>query len=181
VARARELAALYLQKPEVAATAGVGKQTIYRWWPSKAAVVFDALEREIKSVHPPPRSGSTYEDIHTQMSRVAEMFASPTGSIIRELVAESLGDDKVAKQFEDRFFAERLRLGLATLQSGVDGGVLRPDLDLEIVAEMLYGPLWLRMIIRHQPLEPEVVTQILDYLWPTIAFDNHPSPSPDGQ
>jgi AcrR family transcriptional regulator len=156
---------------EIADEAKVGKQTIYRWWPTKAALVLDALEREIKSANPPPATGSAYEDLRTQMRRVAAMFASPTGSIIRELIAESLGNDDIAEQFRERFFDERLKRGMPTFEAGIAKGELRADLDLEIVSEMLYAPLWLRMIIGHRPLTPGVVDRILDYAWPILATE----------
>jgi AcrR family transcriptional regulator len=160
---------------EIATEANVGKQTIYRWWPTKAELVLDALEREIKSANPPPATGSTYLDIRTQMRRVAAMFASPTGSIIRELIAQSLGSDDIAEQFRERFFAERLKRGMLTFEAGIAKGELRADLDIEIVSEMLYAPLWLRMIIGHRPLTPAVVDQILDYAWPALTA--HPIPT----
>jgi len=155
-----------------ASSATVGKQTIYRWWPTRAALVLDALEREIKSGHPAPATGSTYHDLRTQMRRVATVFASPTGSMIREMIAESLADDDVAEQFRTRFFAERLKRGMPTLEAGVAQGDLRADLDLEIVSEMLYAPLWLRLIIRHQPLTPAVADRILTYAWPIISTES---------
>jgi AcrR family transcriptional regulator len=156
---------------EIADEAKVGKQTIYRWSPTKAALVLDALEREIKSANPPLGTGSTYEDLRTQMQRVAAMFASPTGSIIRELIAESLGNDDIAEQFRERFFDERLKRGMPTFEAGIAKGELRADLDLEIVSEMLYAPLWLRMIIGHRPLTPAVADQILDHAWPILTSD----------
>lgn len=162
---------------EIADEAKVGKQTIYRWWPTKAALVLDALEREIKSGNPAPATGSTYEDLRTQMRRVAAMFASPTGSIIRELIAESLGNDDIAEQFRERFFEERLKRGMPTFEAGIAKGELRADLDLEIVSEMLYAPLWLRMIIGHRPLTPAVVDRILDTAWPILTADPHPIPT----
>lgn len=156
---------------EIAAEANVGKQTIYRWWPTKAELVLDALERDIKSANPPPATGSTYGDIRTQMRRVAAMFASPTGSIIRELIAESLGNDDIAEQFRQRFFTERLKRGMPTFEAGIANGELRADLDLDVVSEMLYAPLWLRLIIGHRPLTPAVADQILDHAWPILATD----------
>jgi AcrR family transcriptional regulator len=160
---------------EIAAEAKVGKQTIYRWWPTKPALVLDALEREIKSSNPPPTTGSTYGDLRTQMRRVAAMFASPTGSIIRELVAESIGNDDIAEQFRKRFFAERLKRGMPTLEAGIARGELRADLDLEIVSEMLYAPLWLRLIIEHRPLTPAIADRILDHAWPILTTDPTPT------
>lgn len=153
---------------QIAEHAGVGKQTIYRWWPSKAAVVIDALEALFEAESAFPDTGSAYEDIRTQMRRVAATFASPTGSIIRELVAESQGDTAVAEQFRTRFFAERRQRASAAIQAGIDNGELRHDLHLETVIDVLYAPLWLRMLIGHQPLSQAGVERILDQVWPNL-------------
>ena len=154
---------------EIAEHAGVSKPTIYRWWPSKAAVVFDALEREIKAGSPPPNTGTAYGDVRIQMQRVAKLMNSPLRAILRELIAETFGDDDVAEQFRTLFFAERRRQGAATVQAGIDRGELRPDLDLEVIGDLLYSPLWMRMIIGHQPLTPKAVDKLLDHVWPAFT------------
>jgi hypothetical protein len=104
-------------------------------------------------------------------ARVTAVFASPTGSILRELIAESLGNDDIAEQFRQRFFTERLKRGMPTFEAGIAQGELRADLDLDVVSEMLYAPLWLRLIIGHRPLTPAVADQILDHAWPILATD----------
>ena len=156
---------------EIAAHAGVSKPTIYRWWPSKAAVVFDALEREIKANSPPPNTGTAYGDVRIQVQRVAKLMNSPLRAILRELIVETFGDDEVAEQFRTLFFAERRRQGAATVQAGIDIGELRPDLDPEIIGDLLYSPLWLRMIIGHQPLTPKAVDKLLDHVWPAFTLE----------
>ena len=78
---------------EIAAAAGVGKQTIYRWWPSKSSVIMDALI-ELTDPDPADLPDSTYEAVRLQMRRVAGMFASRNGELIRELVADSQGDPR---------------------------------------------------------------------------------------
>ena len=156
---------------EIAAHAGVSKPTIYRWWPSKAAVVFDALEREIKANSPPPNTGTAYGDVRIQVQRVVKLMNSPLRAILRELIVETFGDDEVAEQFRTLFFAERRRQGAATVQAGIDIGELRPDLDPEIIGDLLYSPLWLRMIIGHQPLTPKAVDKLLDHVWPAFTLE----------
>ena len=78
---------------EIAAAAGVGKQTIYRWWPSKSSVIMDALI-ELTDPDPGDLPDATYEAVRLQMRRVARMFASRNGELIRELVADSQGDPR---------------------------------------------------------------------------------------
>lgn len=150
---------------EIAAHAGVGKQTIYRWWPSKAAVVFDALEREIRASSPAPNTGTAFGDVRMQMKRVAKLMNSPLQAILHELIVETFGDEKVAEQFRTVFFAERRKQGMATIQTGIDSGELRSDLDPETVVDLLYSPLWMRMIIGHQPLTPKAVDGLLEHAW----------------
>lgn len=154
---------------DIAAAAGVGKQTIYRWWPSKSAVVVDALERMFEAESPFPDTGSALGDVRAQVRRVAATFASPTGSIIRELVAEAQGDPAVAEEFRRRFFAERRARAAAVVRAGIERGELRADLDVETAVDLLYAPLWLRLLVGHQPLGRADADRIVDHAWPALA------------
>lgn len=157
---------------QIAQEAGVGKQTIYRWWPSKAAVMLDALEQWCEEENPPPDTGSTRQDIAQQMERVAAIFSSPVGATIRELIAESQGDDAVAGEFRTRFFDVRQDRAMAVIQRGVDSGELHPDLDVGAATDMLYGPLWLRLLIGHHPLTATHTSNILETAWPALTADH---------
>src|SRR5262245_10799735 len=154
---------------EIAAAAGVGKQTIYRWWHSKPAVVIDSLEDSFRAESPSPDSGSTYTDIRTQMRRVAGAFASPIGSIIRELVAQSQGDQDVAEEFRRRFFELRRERARHVIERGRDRGELRADIDVDNIIDVLYAPLWLRLLIGHGPLNRKAVDELLDAVWPSLT------------
>jgi AcrR family transcriptional regulator len=153
---------------QIANGAGVGKQTIYRWWPSRSAVIMDALI-ELTDPEPSDRPDSTYEAVRLQMRRVARMFSSRQGQLIRELVADAQGDPEVAEDFRRRFFAHRRAQGAATLAQGVSAGELRADLNIEDALDILYGPLWLRLLIGHRALSPKAADRILASVWPALA------------
>ena len=153
---------------DIAADARVGKQTIYRWWPSRSAVIMDALI-ELTDPIPDVLPESTYEALRLQMRRVARMFASRNGELIRELVADGQGDPAVADDFRERFFAHRRARGAATLVDGVAKGELRSDLDVDIALDVLYGPLWLRLLVGHGRMSPTVVDGILSLVWPGLV------------
>jgi AcrR family transcriptional regulator len=157
---------------QIAAHAGVGKQTIYRWWPTKAAVVIDALEDSVAVESPFADTGSAYRDIRSQMRLVGRSFSSPTGSIIRELLAQSQGDEELAEQFRSRFFAQRRKLAAAAIATGVDRGELRKDLHIPTAIDMLYAPLWLRLMVGHLPLSKAAVDQLLDQVWPALRSED---------
>ena len=153
---------------EMAAAAGVGRQTIYRWWPSKSAVIMDAL---IELTDPEPENvpDTAFETIRLQMRRVARMFASRQGQLIREIVAEAQGDPALADDFRRRFFAHRRSRAAATLERGIATGELRPDLDIDDAVDVLSAPLWLRLLVGHRPLTPGAVDRLLALTWPGLA------------
>jgi AcrR family transcriptional regulator len=161
---------------QIAAAAGVGKQTIYRWWPSKSAVIMDALI-ELTDPAPAELPDSTYEAMRLQMRRVARMFSSRNGDLIRELVADAQGDPGIAKDFRDRFFAHRRARGEATIVKGIANGDLRPDLDVDDALDILYSPLWLRLLIGHGATNQAAADRFLRLAWPGLkAQRSCPSP-----
>lgn len=164
---------------EIATAAGVGKQTIYRWWPSKSSVIMEALI-ELTDPDPGDLPDATYEAVRLQMRRVADMFASRNGELIRELVADSQGDPAVAKDFRDRFFAHRRAKGARTLEKGIATCELRSDLDVEDALDALYGPLWLRLLVGHRPLDQAAADQLLDLVWPGLAKREEAHLTPNG-
>jgi AcrR family transcriptional regulator len=154
---------------QIAAAAGVAKQTIYRWWPSKSAVIMEALV-ELTDPVPDDLPDSTYEAVRLQMRRVAKMFGSRNGELIRELVADAQGDPVLAKDFRERFFAHRRARGAATLEKGIATGELRPDLDIDDALDVLYAPLWLGLLIGHRPVDESFADRVVDMVWPGLAI-----------
>ena len=158
----------------IADAAGVGKQTIYRWWPSRSAVVMDALI-EMTDPEPADPPDSVRERIRLQMRRVARMFASRQGRLIREIVADAQGDADLAEAAgvehlgRLRFLAHRRARGAATIARGISTGELRPDLDIEDALDVLYGPLWFRLLVGHRPTGPAAVDRLLDLVWPGLV------------
>ena len=155
---------------EIAAAAGVGKQTIYRWWPSKSAVIMDALV-ELTDPDTADLPDSTYEAMRLQMRRVARMFSSRSGELIRELVADAQGDPEIAKDFRDRFFAHRRARGAATIAKGIASGELRADLDVDDALDILYSPLWLWLLIGHRPTNQSGADRVLRLAWPGLKAE----------
>ena len=154
---------------EIARAAAVGKQTIYRWWPSKTAVVLDALVDGTMKATPFRATDDIRSDFERHLRSVAALFSSPTGSVIRELVADAQSDPGIAEEFRERFWAPRRELSLDRLRRGVELGRIRDDLDLEVVLDAIYGPMWLRLLIGHLPVRQADATAIVDAVWPGIA------------
>jgi AcrR family transcriptional regulator len=153
----------------IAEAAGVGKQTIYRWWPTKTAVVMDALVQQTMAETPFPDTGDTRADLRAHMRAVIRLFRSPTGSVIREVVAEAQADSAVAEEFRARFWQPRRDLSTACLKAGIARGQVREDLPVETALDVIYGVLWVRLLIGHRKLDRLVLDQIFDVVWRGIA------------
>ena len=153
----------------IATAADVAKQTIYRWWPSRTAVVLDALVDGTMRATPFRESDDIRADFERHLRSVAKLFDSPTGRIIRELVAESQSDDRIAAEFRNRFWGPRRELSRSRLERGMALGQVRPDVDPEIVLDAIYGPLWLGLLIGHRPPTAADAARIVDAVWPGVA------------
>src|ERR1700739_4396488 len=73
---------------EIARKAGVGKATIYKWWPSKAYVALDAFLKKTNRMVPMPNTGSFKRDLLEQVRSQMVFYRSPAGHILGQFVAE---------------------------------------------------------------------------------------------
>ncbi|MFB8240539.1 TetR/AcrR family transcriptional regulator [Kitasatospora purpeofusca] len=159
---------------KIAARAGVGKQTIYRWWPSKGAVVFDAFLAANENPSGGlalPDTGDLGEDLRTVLRLTALELADPafdrTG---RALTAEVLTDPALLRDYRERLLDPLLTVTRERLRTAREAGQLRADADLDLAVELLYGPLYYRWLHGLGPLDPgyadQVVAAVLGALGP---------------
>ena len=160
----------------IAKNAKVAKQTIYRWWPSKTAVVLDALVQGTMRATPFTETNDIKSDFEKHLRTVIKLFNSPTGRVICELLAQGQSDNDIANEFRERFWQPRRDLSLDRLTRGIELGEIRPDIDHEVVLDAIYGPLWVRLFIGHLPMKTADAKRIVDAMWPGIATTNKPEP-----
>jgi AcrR family transcriptional regulator len=137
----------------IAAAAGVGRQTIYRWWPSKGAVIADALARHARVVVPERDTGSFTGDLTAFLiDSFAGLEYESYADRLRQIVTEAQHDEHVAGVLAD-FTAVRRAALRALLERGRNAGDLAADADLDMLVDMAYGVLYYRLLIRHAPLD----------------------------
>ena len=137
----------------IAAAAGVGRQTIYRWWPSKGAVVADALVRHARVVVPERDTGSFTGDLTAFLiDSFAGLEYESYADRLRQIVTEAQHDEHVARVLAD-FTAVRRAALRALLERGRNAGDLAADADLDMLVDMAYGVLYYRLLIGHAPLD----------------------------
>lgn len=145
---------------EVADRAGVGKATVYRWWPNKAALIADAFASSTVDRLHFPNTGSVATDINRQMRQLIKVFRSPRGRIVSAILAAGQSDPGLISAFRERFLIPRRREAYATLRRGIVRGELRKGIDLDLVLDSLYGPIYMRFLIQHDRLTPAFVDNL---------------------
>jgi AcrR family transcriptional regulator len=149
----------------IAARAGVGKQTIYRWWPSRADVLLEAGATEAELGVPVDDQGSYAADLRAFLQASYRMAGvAPYADLLRALMAEA----QIDPDFGDRFrqaFIERRRAALAVI---TDRARLRGDLPRTpsdgTVADIVFGTIWYRVLATRQPLDASLTDQLVDLL-----------------
>lgn len=146
----------------IAADAGVGKTTVYRWWPSKAALIADAFAAAAEKALIFPNTGSVRSDMSVQMRRLVRILRSRRGRIVAALIGGGQSDPELITAFRERFLKPRRKNAYATLQRGVERGELPGDLDFDLVLDLLYGAIYFRFLIRHNSVTGTFVDQVCD-------------------
>jgi AcrR family transcriptional regulator len=146
----------------VAARAGVGKTTIYRWWPSKAVLVADAFMSSVIRETRFPDTGSVREDLRAQMQRLAAIFRGQRGRILRSLVGGGQSDPELIAAFRNRWLIPRRAEAFGILQRAIERGQLPEHVDRNLILDALYGPLYFRMLVGHGPLNAAFVDGVCD-------------------
>jgi AcrR family transcriptional regulator len=145
---------------DVAAHANVAKATVYRWWPNKAALIADAFASSTSRNLHFPDTGSVRTDMSQQMRQVAKIFRSRRGRIVSAMLGGGQSDPDLIAAFRNRFLRPRRREAYATLQRAIERGELPRGLDMDIVLDALYGPIYMRFLIRHDDLSPRFIDHL---------------------
>jgi AcrR family transcriptional regulator len=146
----------------VAALAGVGKTTIYRHWPNKASLVMDAFLAETAPQFPYPDTGSALKDIREQMKLVVKVLNSKYGNTVAKLIGGSQTDPELGEAFRVRFLALRRAESKTVLKKGIERNEIPNNIDLDMLLDVLYSPLYFRLLIKHAELTESFVDQIVD-------------------
>jgi len=144
----------------IAGDANVGKTTVYRWWPTKAALVADAFSASAEEELQFPNTGSVYKDMSLQMRRLIRIFRSERGKVVAAMLAGGQSDPELIEAYRDRFLWPRRRQAYQTLQRGVDRGELPAGSDFDLILDSLYGPILMRFLIRHVKLEESFADEV---------------------
>jgi len=145
----------------VAKKAGVGKTTIYRWWPNKVALVPDSISGPMNSLPAPVTGGNPKELLEKQLERFARICRGRGGKIIAELYAESQGNPDTQALFFEKFMVQHEEILASILEQGKSSGDFRATLDTALTVDMIYGAFFYQLMSNPNPLDQNFANSII--------------------
>jgi AcrR family transcriptional regulator len=147
----------------VADRAGVSKATIYRWWPTKETLALDALYHEWAGVPQPRDTGSLRGDLLSLLRPWAkEAGRRPYARVIAALIATAQTDPEFGRRYRERFVEPRREAARAIFRRAVARGEIPAGTDIEVALDLLYGPVYHRLLHGHAPLTDRFVRDVID-------------------
>ncbi|MEV6049454.1 TetR/AcrR family transcriptional regulator [Streptomyces sp. NPDC052107] len=162
----------------MAARAGVGKQTIYRWWSSKADVLLEAFldlgEQTARAAgqepYTIPDTGDLAADLKAVLRATVDELLDPRFEVpARALAAEGLLNEQVGREFVERLLEPQLQLYVDRLRTAQDSGAVRADVDPRIALELFVSPLAQRWLQRTGPISYDYTDTLVEYALHGIA------------
>jgi AcrR family transcriptional regulator len=148
----------------VARRSGVHKTTVYRRWPTRDALVMDALDSRSDRHSPISATGSLRADLRLFAEDVFTKLSSPHGkAMLKSLVAAVDQSPEILEKVQS-FWRERLDAGAALVSQAIDKGELPPDTDIDVVIEGLLAPIYLRVLLSDQAVTSAFLEQLIDLL-----------------
>lgn len=148
----------------VAARAGVGKATVYRHYANKASLVAAAMEAA-PSPGPVPDTGDLRRDVLAILTGLVERTSTGDATLLPVLVDAAERDAVLAEHRHTWVRARRRPLRLA-LQAGIARGELPASADLELLADLLTGPLFYRRFVSRTPIDRDYLATLVATVLP---------------
>ncbi|MEV0914937.1 TetR/AcrR family transcriptional regulator [Streptomyces sp. NPDC049967] len=149
----------------IAARAGVSKKTIYRWWPSKSAVLLEAFTEALVQAAPSADTDDIAADLRTHVNgAVGVLSVPPFGPAYAGILSELHHDDELAETVRTQLIEPRFEEVVVRLRVAQERGQIPPGADLRLAVEMLYGPVYYRHVLRKPMQDPEAVALLVDHV-----------------
>ena len=146
----------------VAKRAGVGKPTLYKWWPSKAALVFNMFHERLAREGNAPEAATAEAAIRARFKHLVGAFNGLFGKVMAELIAEGQSDPAVLRELYDRHIGPRRAATIADIERGKANGEFAPNTNAELLVDAIFGPAYYRLLLHLMPLTEEYGDDLID-------------------
>lgn len=142
--------------------AGVSRPTIYRYWPNAPAVAMAAFLDSSGAAEAARSPGNPIVALREQLHALADAFAAPAGRSVAAMVAAAQSETELAKAFRNEFIARNRDATRALLERCVDGSAIEAPHDMELTLDLIFGPLFYRLLMGHAPITRDFVDRLVD-------------------
>jgi AcrR family transcriptional regulator len=154
----------------VAGRAGVAKTTIYRRYRSKDELALAVLIDMVEHVASVPDLGDTRAELVAFVDRAVKILGSTLmGRVMQGLVSDLATDRELARAFRERVVALRVAELQRLIERGIARGDLRPDADYELANELLFGPVYYRLLLSGEPLDDDLAERVVEAVLPAFT------------
>ncbi|WHY71832.1 TetR/AcrR family transcriptional regulator [Fictibacillus enclensis] len=145
----------------IAAEAGVGKATIYRWWPTKAHLVLDAFLMVTECAFPFDLNDSIKNNFVQQLKNLADVFSTTLGRSMLAIIVEDKG---ISDAFYTSYLSLRRRDSAAFLRQAMEREGIEAEVNIGILLDMLFGPIYFRILIYKQTPDERFISELVDHV-----------------
>ncbi|MCY8231672.1 TetR/AcrR family transcriptional regulator [Priestia endophytica] len=142
----------------IAAHAGVGKTTIYRWWDSKAHLVLDAFLMTTATFQFDTEK-SVHDNFKQQLINASVVFNTQLGRSMLAIIVEN-------KEISELFYTSYLNLkrkdATSFLKTAIAKGEIKPDINIDILLDMLFGPIYFRTLIFNREPDHHFISELVE-------------------
>lgn len=159
----------------IAARAGVSKRTLYKYWPSRGAVALEGFMRNAASSWSVPENASATEALTVLVVSATRLFdETAAGPLMRSLIADAQSQQEIAGALREQWLRPRRAVAAELVRQGVADGEFRSDIDVDITLDMLFGPIYYRLLIGHGPMTDEFAAASVAHLVAGLRADVRP-------
>ena len=153
----------------VAARAGVGKPTIYKWWSTKAGLVLAMFRERVVPQLEAPAARSLEESVRIKVDGLIEAFNGFFGKVMAELIAEGQSQPELLRALNDGYVKPRRASTVADIRAAQLAGEFPSHIDPELVVDAVFGSIYFQMLLRVRPLTREYGQALVDQVFRSLS------------
>jgi AcrR family transcriptional regulator len=149
----------------IAARAGVSKRTLYKYWPSRGAVALEGFMRSAATSWSLPENATAAESLEVLVVAAVNLFTQTSaGPLMRSLIADAQSQDEIALALRDQWLRPRRAVAADLIGKAIRDGEFRADLEVEVVLDLLFAPVYYRLLLGHESLNAEFAVASVRHL-----------------
>ncbi len=147
----------------IAKTASVGKPTIYRWWPTLADIVLEAVLHQAESNIKVRPFDSLQETLYEFLKQSTHALTDG-GPHLRFLMAQAQQDEAFRKRFRENFVAKRRGVLLSIFTRAIKQEQISSNQNIELLVDIAFGTMWYRLLTDHAPMDESFADELTEII-----------------